>query len=74
LCKKRRRPRRGRIQIALVRYIRESGLTFKQLARRTGIGLTTIYRLSYGEPGTVENLEKLARVLKLELRRRGTRR
>ena len=69
---KRHSPKRrgGGIAAALKRFILESGLTYKELARKTGIGLTTIYRLSYGECGNMATADRIANVLGLELRRR----
>ena len=64
-----RRSRRG-IAATLRRYVIESGMTNKHLARRTGMGLSTAYRFLQGEDIRLKHADRIAALLGLELIRR----
>ena len=68
--RKRGRLRGGRITVALRRFIIESGLTHKELSKKIKVDLSTIYRLFQGQGMTLATVDRIAKVLGLELRRR----
>lgn len=61
------RPLRQRIARVLSRRAHDLGISNVQLAKRTGLGETTIRRTFTGESCQIETVERIARALRIDL-------